>query len=56
MAAPEVNIGSTTYRMEQSPWEVNSHSAGQEIARLLWNAKVHSRVHKTRYWAIPCTK
>jgi hypothetical protein len=32
---------------EQSPsWEVNSHSAAQEILRLSWNTKVHYRDHK----------
>jgi len=34
--------------MEQSlSWETNSHSAGQEIACLLLNPKVHYRIHKT---------
>jgi len=33
--------------MEQSPSsEANSHSAGQEIPRLLWNLKVYHNVHK----------
>jgi len=36
-----------THSMEQSPsWEVNSHSASQEILHLLWNMKVHYCVHK----------
>jgi len=33
--------------MGQSPtWEVNSHSASQEIPRLLWNQKVNYRIYK----------
>ena len=36
-----------TYSMEQSPsWEANRFSAGQEILHILWNLKVHYRIHK----------
>jgi hypothetical protein len=36
-----------TYYMEQSlSWEANRFSASQEITSILWNPKVHYRIHR----------
>ena len=38
-----------TNYMERSPaWEANRFSASQEVPRILWNLKVHYRIHKCR--------
>jgi len=39
--------------MEQSPsWQVNSHSAGPEIHRLLWNRRFITLFTRALYWSL----
>jgi len=30
---------------QNSSWEANTHSAGQEMSYLLWNLKMHYHIH-----------
>ena len=36
-----------TYSVEQTPWETNSPSAGQQSFHILWNLKVHYHIHNS---------
>ena len=35
-----------TYSMQQSPWEADRFSAGQECPRIIWSLTVHYRINK----------
>jgi hypothetical protein len=42
-----VHITVSHYSMEQCPsWKANRFAASQRIPRILWNPKIHYRIHK----------